>query len=124
VIDEVPVPDEEVVALDAHVSKLKKLAECSDNIKFWQKEYAKAQDALSEVMGDATIGTVDGVKVLTYRYEDRFRGSDFKKKFPDTWRTFVRPVTEEKFDLALFRASRPEQYEEFRVRTMRNEYTV
>lgn len=123
-IDEIPVPDEKVVALDAHVAKLKKLAECSDNIKFWQGEYAKAQEALSAIMGDATVGTIDGQKVLTYRYEDRFRGSDFKKTFPDTWRTFVRPVTKEEFDLELFKASRPDQYKEFRVRAMKNTFTI
>ena len=123
-IDELPQPEEEAVALDAHVSKLKKLAECSDNIKFWQKEYAKAQEALDEVMGDATIGTIDGRQVLTYRYEDRFRGGDFKKKYPDTWRSFVTEVTEKKFDLELFKHTRPDLYEEFKVRAMKSSYTI
>jgi hypothetical protein len=123
-IDELPQPEEETVALDAHVAKLKKLAECSDNIKFWQKEYAKAQEALTEVMGDATLGTIDGIKVLTYRYEDRFRGTDFKKTYPDTWRTFVTEVVEKKFNLDLFKASRPDLYEEYRVRSMKSTWSI
>lgn len=123
-IDELPQPEEETVALDAHVSKLKKLAECSDNIKFWQKEYAKAQEALDEIMGDATVGTVDGQQVLTYRYEERFRGGDFKKKYPDTWRSYVTEVTEKKFNLELFKLSRPDLYEEFKVRAMKSSFEI
>lgn len=121
---ELPQPEEETVALDAHVAKLKKLAECSDNIKFWQKEYAKAQEELDKVMGDATIGTVDGQKVLTYRYEDRFRGSDFKKTYPDTYRTFITEVIEKKFNLELFKASRPDLYDQFRVRAMKSTFEI
>jgi hypothetical protein len=124
VIDELPQPEEQAVALDAHVSKLKKLAECSDNIKFWQKEYAKAQAALDEVMGDATVGTIDGSQVLTYRYEERFRGGDFKKKYPDTWRSYVRDVTKKEFDLELFKVARPDLYEEFRVRAMKSTFEI
>lgn len=123
-IDELPQPEEETVALDAHVAKLKKLAECSDNIKFWQKEYAKAQEAIDAVMGDATVGTVDGAQVLTYRYEDRFRGGEFKKKYPDTWRSYVTEVTEKKFNLELFKLSRPDLYEEFKVRSMKSSFEI
>jgi hypothetical protein len=119
-----PVPDEETVALDAHVDKLKKLAQCSDNIKFWKTEYEKAQAEIEKVMGEATIGTVDGQKVITYRYEDRFRGGDFKKKYPDTWRTFVTEVVEKKFNVDLFRASRPDLYDEFRVRAMKSTFEI
>jgi hypothetical protein len=123
-IDELPQPEEVVVALDAHVAKLAKLAECSDNIKFWKQEYEKAQEALDQIMGEATVGTVDNIKVLTYRYEDRFRGTDFRKKYPDTWRTFVTEVTEKKFNLDLFKASRPDLYEEYRVRSMKSTFEI
>ena len=121
---ELPQPEEQTVALDAHVAKLKKLAECSDNIKFWKTEYEKVQAELDKVMGEATVGTVDGVKVLTYRYEDRFRGGDFKKTYPDTWRTFVTEVTEKKFNLDLFKASRPDLYDQFKVRAMKSTFEV
>lgn len=123
-IDELPQPEEQTVALDKHVAKLKKLADCSDNIKFWKREYEKAQAELDSVMGEATVGTIDGHQVLTYRYEDRFRGGDFKKMYPDTYRTFVTEVTEKKFDLALFKASRPDLYEEFRVRAMKSTFEI
>lgn len=117
--EEQPQPDEETVALDAHAKKLKRLWEAAENIKFWKSEYEKAKADMEEVMGTATIGTIDGVPVVTFRYEERFRGDDFRKKYPDTWRTFVTDVTEKKFNLALFRASRPDLYNEFRVRAMK-----
>lgn len=123
-IEELPQPEEETVALDAHVAKLQKLAECTDNIKFWQVERDKAQAALDEVMGDATVGTLDGLQVLTYRYEDRFRGGDFKKMYPDTYRSYVTEVTEKKFNLSLFKLSRPDLYEDFKVRAMKSSFEI
>lgn len=123
-IEELPVPEEKVVELDHHVAKLKKLAECSNHIRFWKAEYEKVKAELEEVMGDATIGTFDGSQVLTFRHEDRFRGTDFKKVYPDTYRTFVTNVTEKKFDVALFKASRPDLYEEFRVRSMKSTFEI
>jgi hypothetical protein len=121
-IDELPVPEEVVVALDGHVAKLKKLAEASDNVKFWKAEHERLKGELDKIMGDATVGTVDGAQVLTYRYEERFRGSDFQKKYPDTYRSFVTEVTQKKFDLDGFKRVRPDLYEEFRVRAMKNSY--
>lgn len=123
-IDETPAEEEKVIALDAHVAKLQKLADASDNIKFWQRQYDKIKAELEEILGDATVGTVDGLPALTYRYQERFRGADFKKMYPDTWRTFVTEVTEKKFDLELFKASRPDLYEQFRVRAMKSTFEV
>lgn len=122
--EELPQPEEKAVALDAYASKLKKLAECSDSIKFWKAEYEKVKAELEEIMGDATVGTFDGAQVLTYRYEDRFRGADFRKVYPDTYRMFVTEVTEKKFDVDLFKASRPDLYEEFRVRAMKSSFEI
>jgi hypothetical protein len=123
-IDELPQPEEESIALDAHVTKLKKLAECSEHIKFWKTEYEKVKAELEAVMGTATVGTFDGSPVLTFRYEDRFRGADFKRVYPDTYRTFVTEVTEKKFNVALFKASRPDLYDEFRVRAMKSTFEI
>lgn len=119
---EEPQAPEVTVELDAHVKTLAKLSEASDNITFWKRQYDKLKAELDELMGDATVGTVDGQEVLTYRYEDRFRGGDFKKMYPDTYRTFVTEVTEKKFDLELFKASRPDLYGQFRVRAMKNKW--
>lgn len=121
-IEELPQPDEQSIQLDAHVSKLQKLAEAADNIKFWTRQYEKLKTELGEVMGDATIGTVDGVEVVTYRYKDQFRGADFKRAYPDTYRLFVTEVTEKKFNVELFKSSRPDLYDQFKVRAMKSTF--
>lgn len=122
--DETPAEEEKVIALDAHASKLQKLADASDNITFWKRQYDKIKAELEEILGDATVGTIDGHPALTFRYQERFRGSDFQKLYPDTYRTFVTEVTEKKFNLELFKASKPELYREFRVRAMRNTFEI
>lgn len=122
VTEEEPVPEEIVMSLDAHVPKLRKLAEASDNVRFWKAEYERLKAEMDKLMGDATVGTVDGEQVLTYRYEERFRGGEFRKRYPDTYKSFVTSVTEEKFDLDGFRLLRPDLYEAFRVRAMKNTY--
>ena len=121
-IDEEPREEEQEVALDAHVKLLDKLAECNDNLAFWKSEKEKAQAALDKIMGDATVGTLDGRQVVTYRFEDRFRGQDFQKAYPDTYKSFVTTVEEEKFNVRLFRLTRPEMYDQFRVRSMKSTY--
>lgn len=120
--EEEPVAEEIVMSLDAHVPKLRKLAEASDNVRFWKAEYDRLKAEMDKIMGDATVGTVDGTQVLTYRYEERFRGGEFRKKYPDTYKSFVTLVTEEKFDLEGFRQLRPDLYDQFRVRAMKNTY--
>ena len=121
--DELPV-EEVVVPLDAHVTKLQKLAEAADNIQFWKRQYDKIRAELEEVLGDATVGTVDGQQVLTYRWENRFRGGDFRKMFPDTYRSFVTEVTEKKFNVELLKLTRPDLYEQFRVRALKSSFEI
>lgn len=123
-IDELPAPGEQVQELDRHVKLLADYDECRRSIEFWKGELEKKKAQLAEIMGDATVGTVNGEQVLTYRYEERFRGADFAKSYPDTYKLFTREVTKETFDLTLFRASRPELYEEFRARSMKSSFEV
>lgn len=119
--DEEPVA-EETCALDAHVTLLAALDECRKNIEFWKARKDKVQAELDDVMGTATVGTVDGRQVLTYRYEERFRGTDFKAMYPDTWRSFVHEVTRKEFDPKWLKHSRPDLYAEFRVRSMKSSW--
>lgn len=123
-IDELPVPEEETRSLDAHEAKLRKLAECSEHLRFWKAEYEKVKGELEAIMGDATVGTFAGSPVLTYRFEERFRGSDFRAKYPDTYRSYVTEVTEKKFNLELFKLSRPDLYEEWKVRAMKSSFVI
>lgn len=111
---------EEARDLDEYVPLLGALDECRKNIEFWKDRYAKVQAQIASVMGDATVGLVDGRKVLTFRWEDRFRAGDFQKAYPDTYRTFTHVVEHKEFDASWLRQVRPELYDEFRVRSMRS----
>lgn len=121
-IDELPTPEEKVQELDRYVRLLADYDECRKSIDFWKTELEKKKAELAAIMGDATVGTVNGEQVLTYRFEERFRGSDFQKVYPDTYRMFTREVTKKTFDLELFKASRPDLYDEFRARSMKSSF--
>lgn len=113
---------EETRDLDEHVALLAALDECRKNIEFWKDRYNKVQASIADVMGTATVGLVDGREVLTFRWENRFRSSDFKKAYPDTYRTFVHVVEHKEFDAHWLRQVRPDLYDEFRVRSMRSSW--
>lgn len=113
---------EETCDLDEHVPLLATLDECRKSIEFWKARYAKIQAQIAEVMGSATVGLVDGREVLTYRWENRFRATDFKKAYPDTYRTFTHVVEHKEFDASWLRQVRPELYDQFRVRSMRSNW--
>ena len=116
------VPEPERKSLDAYVDLLDLLAEAKRMAAFWKGEEAKARERIAQVLGDAEIGTVNGEDVLTFRFEERFRGSDFRKAFPDMYKLYTREIVKTDFDLESFRLSRPEMYEEFRVRSMKSSW--
>jgi hypothetical protein len=122
VIEETPAPPEESRELDAHVSLLEAYDECRRNIDFWKQRQEKVKAELDAVMGSATVGTVEGSPVLTYRYENRFQGSEFRKTYPDTYRMFTHEVTKTEFDLDWFKRSRPDLYDQFRVRSLKSQW--
>jgi hypothetical protein len=118
-MDEQPVV-EETKELDAHVPLLAALEECTKSLTFWQARKEKLQAELAEIMGSATVGTVDNRQVLTYRYEERFRGTAFKTAYPDTYRSFVHEVTRKEFDPSWLKQLRPDLYDQFKVRSMKS----
>ena len=120
-MDEQPIV-EEVRDLDEHVPLLAALDECRKHIAFWKDREAKVKDQISKIMGDATVGRVDGKEVLTYRWENRFRASDFRSAYPDTYRSFVHEVTTREFDVEWLKQLRPDLYDEYRVRSLRSSW--
>lgn len=121
-IHEDPQPEEKTIPLDEHVKELEWLSECSENIAFWTAKKEEAQAALAAIMGDATVGTLKGQQVITYRFQEKFRGEDFKRFYPDTWRSFYTDVTRKQFDVKALQALRPDLYDQFRVRAMKSTY--
>lgn len=116
--------NEEKLSLDAHVGLLASYKTCQESIDFWEKELRKIKAQLADIMGSATIGTINDEEVLFYEPQERFRGKDFAKQYPDMYRSFVREMTVKRFDLDWFRDSRPDLYEQFRVRAMRNTFEM
>lgn len=119
-IPENPPAEPERKALDAYVDKLAGLRECSTMLTFWADRKEKLQKELAEVLGDAEVGTIKGEDVLFYKYKDSFRGGDFKKEMPDTARFYTREVSQKVLDVEWLKMQRPELYEQYRVRAMRN----
>lgn len=119
-LPEEPVPAPATRELDSLVDKLADHKECLKMIDFWTDRARKIASEISTVMGDATIGTVNGEPVVTYNFVERFRGKDFMTDYPDMYRLFTHEVAKTQFDLDLFRQSRPDLYEKYRVRALRN----
>jgi hypothetical protein len=107
------------IPLDGHAELLSRYNTAAQAVKYWENELAKAKEELAKVMGDATSGTVEGREVVTYRTVDRFRGADFKKAYPDTYRLYTTTREVTSFDVDMFRQSRPDLYAQFQVRAFR-----
>lgn len=116
-------PDkDDVVDLGPYVDKLAEEAECKRMIEFWTKRRDKIKTELSAIMGDATEGHLNGERIVTYEPIERFRGGDYKKDFPDTYKFFSRAVSRTEFDVEWFKAQRPDEYEKYRVKVFRSTF--
>lgn len=117
---EEPVPAPESRELDSLVDKLADHKECLRMIDFWTDRRDKLAKEIAAAMGDAEVGTVNGEPVLTFKYVDRFRGKDFQTDYPDMYRLYTHEVTNTQFDLELFKQSRPDLWEKYKVRALKN----
>jgi hypothetical protein len=115
-----PVPPPETRELDTIVDKLADHRECLKMIKFWEDRAKRLAAEIDAFMGNATVGTVNGENVLSYKYIDRFRGKDFQNDYPDMYRLFTHEVAKTEFDLEWFKRARPDLYEQYRARSLRN----
>jgi len=121
-INEVPKPEAETVALDDYVPVLEAWYVASQKIKELNAEIAKYKALLGKVMGAATCGTVDGQKAVDFEPIENFNGTEFSKMYPDTHRFYHREVTKKVFDKEWLRADRPDLWEQFQSRPMKNSY--
>ncbi len=121
-LEENPRPEDESVALDDYIPVLEAWHEASVRIKELNAEIEKYKTLLTKVMGDAVIGTVDGVKVLDFKPIESFNGKEFEKRFPETYRFYVREVTTKTLDKSAIQATRPDLWEQFQSRPMKSTY--
>lgn len=111
-------PDE--VALDGYVDLLADLTECQRMLDFWGKREKNIKEKLKDLMGNASVGTVNGEPALTYSPINRFQGAAFAKQYPDLARLYTREIPVRKLDEDWLRTERPQLWAEFQVRSMRN----
>lgn len=105
------------VALDEHVELLAAYNKCAENEKFWRDKKEEIKEQITKLLGEATLGTIDGKPAFTYEYTDRMRTEQFRKDHPDLWQAYQRPVTKDEFDMGLFRLARPGLYHEYQSRS-------
>jgi hypothetical protein len=113
-----PLPDphahEPTVELDH--DKWKLLQEAEDAIKQWVRHRNRLKLELIQALGDATAGTVDGVKVCYYRPKDQFAISRLEADYPDLVERFKKMEVKEVLDVAAFEAAHPDILTKYRVR--------
>lgn len=89
-------PNDTVVALDdTDIVELLAKATAFDRMKKdAEAEFAKAADAIRALLGEATVGTVSGVEVVTNRWQNRSKTDmeRLKKEFPEVYAEVVGTV--------------------------------
>jgi len=113
-----PLPDpnanEPTVELDR--DKVKLLNEAKDAIVKWTAHYARLKAELITALGDATAGTVDGIKVIYYRPKDQYALTRLEKDYPDLVEHFKKVQVTEVLDLGAFSSQHSDILEKYRVR--------
>lgn len=118
-----PVPDQHVDEAKAEVSALLYAGwrEAEENAKAWDKVARERRQALEEVLGNASAGTIEGRVVVTYRPSDKWAVAALMKAYPDLTQHFMRPApVREELDLEAFRKAHPDVADQFRVRVFRD----
>lgn len=113
-----PLPDphagEMTTELDSELWK--RYEDALVTLKEWEEYVNKLKTMLTEQLGEAYAGTVNGEKVVAHRPKDQYAATRIQKDYPDLTQRFVKYRTEEMFDLDAFVAAHPEIAEQYRVR--------
>lgn len=111
-----PLPDphanEPTSELDRDKWKLYQEARAA--VKAWTVEMDRLRTELEAEIGDAFAGTVNGDKVVTYRYKDQWAASTIQKENPELAQHFY--TYKRVFDLTAFRERHPDIADRYRVR--------
>lgn len=106
------------------------VAEIDRDIYFaWLKAKADADRAKAEaerlrikleaMVGKAQAGTIDGIKVLTYRPVEKYREAALRGAYPALTDLYMTEKTVVEFDVAAFAKMHPDEAEQFRSRQFR-----
>jgi hypothetical protein len=109
-----PHADEPTKELDPDILKL--FWEAKEAEKAWAAEARRLHKRITEDLGDAHAGTVNGVKVISYRPKDAYAGTRIQKEYPDLAQHFMEYRAE--FNAFAFAQAHPDLAEPFRVRAL------
>jgi hypothetical protein len=109
-----PHANEPTVELDSDTVKL--LYEAKEAVRAWTYEYNRLKRKLTEAMGDAFAGTVNGEKVVLYRPKDQYATKQLEADYPDLVEHFRHMEVREVLDVEAFGARHPDILAKYRVR--------
>jgi len=112
-----PHRDEPVVELDPNEWLLYQQA--LRNAEGWKKEADRWRAKVEKRLGDAYAGTINGVKVVTYRPTARYAETRLCQDYPNLVPHFIRSVAQDVFNVARFAEAHPDIAERYRVRSFR-----
>lgn len=85
----------------------------------WQERADEFKKMLMEQVGNTFAGTVNGVKVFTYRPENRYATSRLLREQEPLARHFMRQVLKEELDVQAFHQHHPDVVDLYRIRSFR-----
>jgi hypothetical protein len=109
-------PDDVAVEVDEDIRKL--IDRAQDAIKQWSAELEQLKNKLKDQMGDATVATVNGQLVATWRPKATWRTSDLRRDYPDLTDHYMVTDTVTKFDVERFAAVHPDVAEKYQTRAL------
>ena len=112
-----PYQDELTVEIDRDKHKL--WLEAKANAVAWEAEANRLRRDLLDSLHGMSAGTVDGNKVVTYRYKDQYATSRLIKDYPDLCEHYITPVSVPTLNITVFKDAHPEILEKYRVREFR-----
>jgi len=116
-----PLPDPHATEPVAEIDrdKYQLWLEAKAAAKAWTAEAKRLETDLQEQLQGMHAGTVDGKKVISYRYKDQYAVRRLVDDYPDLTERFIFPVKVPTFDITSFAAAHPEIAERYRVREFR-----
>ena len=116
-------PPADLTAVREKVQQLadakKKVYEYRKNLSQWEQYQKKLEAEVARLMGNATVGNIDGREAVTYEPRDQFAHARFTKDNPGLAEVFMRDVVTRELDWQALLAAEPEIAEPYRTRIMR-----
>lgn len=116
----VPDPHSDEMTIEIDRDKLKLWQEAKAAARAWQAEADRLAQDLQQSLHGFSAGTVDGVKVVSYRAKDQWAANRLRQDYPDLTERFIIPVSVPTLDINSFSKAHPEIAERYRVREFRS----